>query len=216
MIGKLFEGNYNLWREKRYNRILKKYGEDFFKDKTLLELGCGEGDLGNMFSKLGAIVTCVDGRKKYIDTCKELYPHLQSFVFDLNVGLGTNNYFDIILHTGLLYHLINVDQSIIQCTKQCNWLILETEVCNSFDPHTILYVNEYDGFDQSLNAKGSRPSPEYIERILQENNFSFEKISDELNIGWHIYDWERNNTKEYYDGLRAFWFCEKRTENIID
>jgi hypothetical protein len=48
---------YKVWREKRFKAIVDHYSKEFFKDKNLLELGAANGDLGNMFHKLGTKVT---------------------------------------------------------------------------------------------------------------------------------------------------------------
>lgn len=205
-----FDETYESWRKIRYNKIVKYYGETFFIGKSLLELGCGDGDFGNMFYELGSEVTCVDAREEHITHLQTLYPHLISYVFDLNKGLGTDKKFDIILNTGLLYHLSKYKHNIRSCCNQCTHLILETEVCDSNNPHMAILILEKNGFDQSYTGWGIRPSPAAIERCLTENNFSFQREFNDLNCNPHVYDWESKNDNSYRDGLRAFWFCRRK------
>lgn len=208
-----FLGEYEGWRNNRFGVITNLLGLDTLKNKTLLELGCGRGHLGKMFNDIGMDVTCVDARPEHIDRLRELFPELadKSYIQDLNKGLGTDQYFDVILNTGVLYHLENVEENIKQCVSQCDILILETEVCDSDDEHKNLIVNEYDGFDQSYTLIGSRPSPAYVERILKECGIEFTRIIDSnLNHHIHNYTWTPQNDSSYRDGLRAFWICKKK------
>jgi SAM-dependent methyltransferase len=210
----MFVEHYVEWRQKRFDRIVSKYGKEFFKDKTMLEVGCGFGDLGNMFYALGAKVICVDGREEHVKVLKKKYPHLSAYVADLNVGLGIKKFFDIILHTGVLYHLEDYVQPIIDSCLRCNHLILETEVSDSVDPHFCWHVKEPSAGDQSLTGRGVKPSPYAVERVLKEQNFVYERIFDGLDCHFHSYDWPEENDESYEDDKqllrrRAFWFCRR-------
>ena len=63
----MFSNHYDKWQISRMNGIKKYILPDYFKDKTLLELGCGYADIGNMFYKLGSIVTSSDARKEHLN-----------------------------------------------------------------------------------------------------------------------------------------------------
>jgi hypothetical protein len=41
-----FKGHYNNWRKTRIDKILSIFDKEFFKGKTVLELGAGHGDFG--------------------------------------------------------------------------------------------------------------------------------------------------------------------------
>ena len=56
------------------NGVLKYISPEYFQNKTLLEVGCGHADIGNMFSRLGAVVTSSDGRKEHLEIVKQKYP----------------------------------------------------------------------------------------------------------------------------------------------
>ena len=100
----MFQGHYIDWRTSRMNGVKKYILPSYFKSKTLLEVGCGHADVGNMFYELGADVTSSDVRKEHLDTVTHKYPHIKTLLID-----GDNNSikdkYDIIVHWGLLYHL---------------------------------------------------------------------------------------------------------------
>ena len=189
------------------NCVVKYINPDFFKGKTLLELGCGYADIGNMFSKLGALVTSSDARKEHLSITNTRHPHIKTLVLDADKDT-IPEFYDIIVHWGLLYHIKEVEKNLKDVLSKCNILLLETEVMDSTN-HSILNTIE-DGFDQAYNMVGSRPSQKYVEKILKDNGFKFINIRDPiLNSDFHKYDWEESNTMEWKHGLRRFWICWK-------
>ena len=205
----MFSGHYEEWRKSRMNGIDKYIKEDFFKGKKLLELGCGYGDLGNEFFKKGCKeVTCSYAREEYLNQVREKYSQLKTMVFDCDKDKLETSY-DIILHWGVLYHLKNVNNHLKNVCDNCDYLLLETEVCDTDD---IVNINVPEsGYDQSFNGSGSRPSPKLIEMNLEENGFEYKMIMDEiLNSGFHRYDWKPSNNNGYSHGLRRFWICWRK------
>ena len=75
---------------------MRIFNAKWCKDKTLLELGCGYADIGNMFYDLGAIVTSSDAREEHLDIVKQKYPHIKTLVIDGDNDNIQDNY-DIIL-----------------------------------------------------------------------------------------------------------------------
>ena len=68
----LFEGIYEGWRSRRIEKILQVFDKNFFKGKTVLELGCGFGHIGKHFTeKFGAIVTLAEGDPAFIEDIKD-------------------------------------------------------------------------------------------------------------------------------------------------
>ena len=132
----------------------------FFSNKTLLEVGCGHADIGIMFKNIGCDVTASDARIEHLEIAKIKYPNLKYQVFDCDKDL-LNKKYDIILHWGVLYHINNVDENLRNVCKNCDYLLLESEVCND-DSINILKVDERDFYDQAYNKIGSRPSEKYI------------------------------------------------------
>lgn len=210
-----FDETYEPWQRARYEAIIRYYPKNFFNEKRLLEVGCGFGHLGKKFKELGCDVTFVDGRVENIEGMRKMIPECasKSYVWDLNKGLGTSEHFDIILHTGLLYHLEDYKQPITDACAQCSHLILETEVCDSAYSICLYPEEDVTVTDQSLTGRGCRPSPSAVEEELRKNNFSFERCFDIDSTDRHHYNWSPQNNGSAPHGQRAMWFC--RQNNII-
>lgn len=210
----MFRDHYDAWIQSRMNGINKYVRPDFFKNKTLLELGGGHAHIGNKFHELGAIVTSSDARKEHIEVASNTYPHIKMLLIDGDKNSIDSSY-DVILHWGLLYHLKEIETHLEQVSQKCNVLLLETEVSNSDDDSFYIQTNE-SGYDQAFNSLGIRPSPTYVEKVLRKNGFQFKMIKDPiLNSSFHVYDWEVDNSKQWYGGLRRFWICWKNTESPL-
>ena len=210
----MFSGHYINWRISRMNGVKKYISPEYFKSKTLLEVGCGYADIGNMFYELGAIVTSSDVRKEYLEVIKHKYPHINTLRIDGDNNSIKDNY-DIILHWGLLYHLSEIELHLENISQKCNLLLLETEVSDSNDEGFYISTAE-NGYDQAYNVKGIRPSESYVEHILKKNGFQFKLIKDPiLNSDFHCYDWNISNSKTWKHGLRRFWICWKNIESPL-
>ena len=126
----MFAGHYIDWRSSRMNGVKKYISPEYFKSKTLLELGCGHADIGNMFYELGAIVTSSDARKEHLETVKQKYPHIKTLLIDGDNDSIKEKY-DVIVHWGLLYHLSEIEMHLEKVSQKCDILLLETEVSDS-------------------------------------------------------------------------------------
>jgi hypothetical protein len=212
---KYFSGHYDNWRTSRMNGIKKYISPLYFSSKSLLELGCGYADAGNMFSELGAVVTSSDVRIEYLDMVNQKYPHIKTLLHDSN-NLNIHEKYDIVLHWGLLYHLSDIETHLEKVSNICNLLLLETEVSDSDCKDFYIRVREFDGYDQAFNTIGIRPSAAYVESVLEENGFQFKLIKDPiLNSGIHSYDWDVKNSETWKAGLRRFWICWKNIDSPL-
>jgi SAM-dependent methyltransferase len=204
----MFNDHYDDWRQKRIKAIENYYSVKFFNAKSILEIGCGYGDIGGHFANHNAVVTCSDAVQEYLIECKKRYPKVQTLQSDLDNNWPLGKY-DIIFHMGVLYHLKDYQKTLKEATKSCTYLVLETEVINSLDS-CFVNTNE-DGYDQAFNKVGVRPSQKAIEEILDECNFDYELVMDDrCNSGFHSYDWKLEDNKQYSHGLRRFWFCKQK------
>lgn len=209
----LFLERYDEWRIKRISKILEIYGADFFKDKTILELGSGLGDIGAFFAELGATVVCLDGRIQNVRfaTLKHRnIPNFKCLHFNLEHDFSEFGRFDCILNFGLLYHLKNVESHLACCFKMSDDVVLETVVCDSTDPYKIDHCAEDNRInEESLEGTGSRPSPFYVERIAAENSFgTIRYFTEDLNIdSLYNYNWRHDTGENPGDNyrLRRFW-----------
>lgn len=197
---------YKKWVENRfvsiYNEITLIFGDDFLKNKTLLELGAYDGNFGNKFYEKGAIITCYEGRKQNIDLLKSLHPEFESELIDID-KVKINKKFDIILHAGLLYHIKNVEDNLINCLENCDVFILETENIDSTDTEIDI---QYEGLseisevsslpDSDLTNYVSRTSRKFLEKTFENNGFNFKLVLNTVaNIYPYRYDWVTSNTK---------------------
>jgi len=205
----MFSGHYDDWIKSRMNGINEYISPEYFKSKTLLELGCGHAHIGNKFHDLGADVTSSDARKEHLEIVNDTYPHIKTQMLDADKDDIPTKY-DIILHWGVLYHLSEIEKHLAKISPKCDVLLLETEVCDSDDGAFFITTNE-EGYDQAFNGTGIRPSPAYVEKVLEKNGFQFRLVKDSiLNSGFHSYDWDVKNTNTWAGGLRRFWICWKK------
>lgn len=205
----IIQSNYHPeWQINRLIFILKKYGEDFFKNKTILELGSCNGYFGESFRLLGAKVLSVEGREENVQNIKINYPNLNIVCKDLDTkDWGFGNY-DIIINFGLFYHLEKYHKEhLINCIDHSNVMFFETVIFDSNEPE--IYMNSEVGGDQSLSNKGGNPSVSYVENIFKNKKCKYQKYSDSaLNGGGHVYDWQEGNTKALRGTYRKLWIVE--------
>lgn len=210
-----FDCHYVDWRAKRIDAIVQHYRANFFPGKRVLELGCGYGDLGAAFAKLGADVTCADARPEHLAIVNPRYPHLKTVQADLDRRWPFDGRWDLILHLGLLYHLRDPEPSIRWVCEAAEHIVLETEVCDSLDPRLILRLQE-SGYDQAFNTWGCRPSTGCVETILNEQGVTYHRLADaRCNSGMRIYDWTELNTGASRHGLRRMWFINTQAPPTV-
>jgi 2-polyprenyl-3-methyl-5-hydroxy-6-metoxy-1,4-benzoquinol methylase len=209
-----FAGHYTDWTIKRVRRIIQHYGTDFFAGKRILDLGCGYGHVGSLFSHLGATVVYSDARSQYEEEVLKRDPSATFITADLDNEFPFGGTFDLILNVGVLYHLSNIDTFLQRCCHTTTHMVLETEVCNSNNAHQVLYTTE-QGYDQAFNQTGSRPSPAYVERILHEQGCETILLTDDsCNSSFHRYDWVINESNQFDHGLRRLWFVKTATTTL--
>lgn len=209
----LHDRTYLDWRARRIEKLLEIYGTEYFKGRRVLELGCGHGDIGAFFADLGAEVLCVDGRVRNINYAKlrhRAVPRLSFVQMDLEQDFAALGRFDLLINFGLIYHLREVDAHLACCFGMADEIVLETVVCDSLDPHRILFRDERVEVDEeALNGVGSRPSPFYVERLAREAGLEVERhFSADLNSGnFFLYDWKHRDDGAPNDdfGNRRFW-----------
>lgn len=213
-----FDGHYTDWRHKRVNAAIDYYGQGFFKDKSVLEVGCGWGDTGQYFADLGAKVTVSDARSEHITEAKSRYPKLECLVVDSETTKWPyDKDYDLVIHWGLLYHLQNPKEHLNLMLKHCRYICLETIVSDSSDPEYIKFRKEETKWDKgawgmAFSGIGCIPSYAYVEKIFTDNSFSWERLSNpkRCNSGMHHYDWDREDNKKFKGGQRAMWFAERK------
>ena len=201
--------NYDSWINKRFNVInnalTKLFGDKFLNEKTILELGAGYGDFGYKFYEKGMNVTCIEGRPENLEILKSKHPYFTSLLGDMDKEIIKQKY-DVILHCGLLYHMRNIENSLINCLQNCDIFILETENIDSIeDSDDIVMILENGSSSCPMSSLvnsdctdySSRTTRKYLERIFEKNNFKFLLLdSSESNTMGYKYDWKVSNSKQ--------------------
>jgi len=210
---------YPQWRRARLHAILDRYTPEFFRGKSLLEVGCGDGSIGNFFYYLGAEVTCADARGDYLKEIQWRNREINVVECDLNKHWpDPDTVYDIVLHMGVLFHLEQPEFSVVQACEHARHLILDCEVTNDQDmsvrlmpenPPTKYYENEGD--DHAFESQGCRPTPMFIESVFKSCGMAYEMLNTD-SYDYHDYPpklgWS-GETKGYTNGQRRMWFVRK-------
>ena len=90
-----------------------------FKDKRLLDLGCGFGEYAKVYSEKGAIVTALDNSEKEIEYAKKLkIPNTKFLVQDISKKFPfENESFDIITSSLVFDHIEDLNILFKECNR---------------------------------------------------------------------------------------------------
>jgi len=213
----MFQGHYNVWWKSRFETLQRYLVKDFFKNKTVLDLGSGFGTFAHMIHEQGARVTCSDGRIEYIKIIKERYPHLEVRHEDYEIPFPSDYpYFDVILHFGVVNHMMNSEQHLKSLKDKCEYLFLDCEVIDSIFENTNVVEIE-TGYDQSLHGQAKYHTEQYYDTLLTKLGFQFIKVMDKsLNTTMHRYNWQRSNSCMHFSQFshRRLWICSKHRQSI--
>lgn len=128
---------------------------DIKKGETILEAGCGTGNLALEIKKRGANVIGLDGCKKALDVYKEKDPEANIILADLTEKLPfPDNYFDKISLNNVLYTIPKDKQKIVlnelYRVLKFNGKIVVVNPQKNWKPYRI-YLN---GISESLKRNG--------------------------------------------------------------
>ena len=212
------------WKNKRVKKIIDIFGKNWFKNKTILELGAAHGDVGIEFLKLGADVTFSDVRIEHLESIAEKlkqYNYTPKLaLIDQNNEYDFGQKFDLVIHMGVLYHVHDWKNDLKHALSHSDIVILESalrehDVKSYLVDETIL--SEYD----ASTKKYSGFTQESVELELKKYDCKFLRIDDpELNCQgyftnhmiYHKYDWksisqlDENADRTFY---RRMWLILK-------
>ena len=205
----IFDSNlYINWRTKRIKKLIDILGgENWFKSKSILELGAGFGHISQSFINLNSNLTICDGRISHVNIIKNRIKKSKD-IFQLDndedwSNKFKDNEFDLVIHWGLLYHLDNWERDLKITLSTGKIISLESEVCDS--DKLICRKRKEFGDDQSIHKIGSFPSSKYIEKIINECECSYERYDDQkLNSDYFNYSWKSFNDESIKKGYRRF------------
>ncbi len=163
--------HYTGWRQQRLQHIQHHYAPDYFRGKTLLEVGAAYGHIGRHFAEVeGAIVTSTDHHQPWVDIIAARNTNVRALRQDLNDPWPFATPFDVIVSMGVLYHLpvTHAEQHLTDCCRNATDLILETDTVNNPHPKFIIDIPRPPVCDwwEPVNTNYCRPSIAYVERVL--------------------------------------------------
>ena len=104
-----------------YQRLKKDIGNDpelFFKNKVVLEVGCGAGRFTEIISKYAKLLISVDSSDA-VYACKKVSKKdntiiIKDSIYDLDIK---NLKFDVVICLGVLQHTPKINETIIKCVE---------------------------------------------------------------------------------------------------
>jgi SAM-dependent methyltransferase len=183
-------------RDARLRCLFDHVPAESFRDRRVLELGAGTGQIGAVLTEAGARVVSVDAVPAYIDELRRRYPDREAHVIDLEAWDGTGlGAFDSVLCFGLLYHTSNPRLVLEACRRAAPVLFLETVVSDKEE--AVCPLVEESGPDQATSGRGSRPTPAWLRSTLEELGYQVQDISS-ATANWQgapdsVFDWVPRN-----------------------
>jgi hypothetical protein len=203
--------HYVEWRRTRIAKLEQIFGKEFFKGKTVLECGAGNGLIGKFLrEEWGANVSFTEGRPELVATICRNNPgaivHQVNHEMPWHIGR-----FDFVIHWGLLYHLNKWRNDITYTVNNVapgGIMALESEVLDFDDIRELKEGEGVDLDDQALHGVATQMTPRAVEEEFRKLNLQFKRFDDaDLNASFHHYDWVANNTGKCRSGQRRFWIC---------
>lgn len=206
-----FNGHYINWRNKRIKFILSHLN---VKDKSILMLGDGEGDIANKFQKKGAKVSVIEGRPEHCTNGSIRFPKVHFYCADLN-GYRISDKYDIVISMGLLYHLSDPIHHLRQICSCAETIVIETEVLDALIGYELI-KEPMKLYDQSLDGIGCHVTADLIEATFNKYDVDYIRYDDsKLNSDFHRYDWPSNFNRHYENGQRRFWIAKNTIWNTF-
>lgn len=183
--------------------LLEKFGINFWKDKTILDLGSGFSVLGHCFSILGSKVTAVEGRQEIIIIGKKLYPEINFINYNLEKEYKDKTY-DIVFSFDIFDHIQNTNH-ITNCLNLSHNLVI-LDCRNGTEKNNI----ELNSWDYSISGATSiLLNSDEIETILKTYRIiqsKYEIITMIERITTELDKFGRNSPNKYTNNeQRSCW-----------
>lgn len=142
------------------------------RNKSILELGAGIGDLTSFFLDRECSVVSVEARKENIRILSKRFPDVKTIQTDLdNIDHDIlTDQFDIVCSYGLLYHLQHPAEAIKFMSNHCRDILL-LATCVSFGESEELIIVPEDkrAKTQSFSGYGCRPTRKWVFENLKNH-----------------------------------------------
>jgi len=161
---------------------------DFFRGKSILDIGCWTGGTSLMLAMLGSKVHAIEEVRKYTEMAQFLADsfglgdsiHVEArSLYSCNVPEYADR-FDIVYFPGVVYHLSDpliALRILYNACKPSGIILIETEGISSEDEPLCLFEGSYvyrRGKKENLSRGGWNwfiPSPPALQRMLQDAGF---------------------------------------------
>lgn len=150
-----------------------------YKDRSIIELGAGIGDLTTFFLDRGATVHATEGRPENYALLKDRFenePNTTTQLLDLDpCPLEFQSTYDFVVSYGLLYHLSDPIAGLDFMNQTANQTLLLESICL---PGNDLDINPYEEVQEQAGAAysgmGCRPTRKWIfEQLKQRFEFVY-------------------------------------------
>lgn len=138
------------------------------RNRTVLEVGAGIGDLSGFFLDRGCRVTITEPRESNLNYIRHRFPDCPMASLDLEKPTDIPGApFDIVSCFGLLYHLSNPTEALHTLAGQCRELLL-LETCVSFGSNRAENIVDENvkSPTQAFSGRGCRPTRRWIFETL--------------------------------------------------
>lgn len=217
--GQMFAGGYNTFRINRVRKLRKIFGDEWFKGKKILEVGCAFGNIGLFFKSLGADVTFAEGRKEHLNVVRSKDPKARLLVLDQDKDWSLKEHYDLIIHFSVLYNLENWQRDLLSSIKFADYVALETAVANTTQNFELKIKENIYGGQGSVHGIGTMVSASTIEKVISSSGAQYTRYDDaDLNDKKSFFDWQAQdvdlmpiakNITQFRDpkiyGGRRFW-----------
>ncbi|MDD3159744.1 MAG: class I SAM-dependent methyltransferase [Candidatus ainarchaeum sp.] len=191
---------YIKWISQIFNKDL-----NFWKNKNVLELGCGTGELANSLALFGANVKAIDLSKSSINKAKETSKKLNTKINFLNENIlkfKDNKKYDVVIALGSLHHTVDAKKGFVIAT-------------NHLDKNGIIIVGIYNKYSRFRHR---------LKRIVLRI-FAGKDIDKRINLGKKLFktnnspSWladKYGQTHESYHSINEIlkWFNQNNIEFI--
>jgi 2-polyprenyl-3-methyl-5-hydroxy-6-metoxy-1,4-benzoquinol methylase len=142
--------------------------------KTAVDLGCGVGIFSKFLTDLGMEVVGVEGRLENITEAQRRYPTIKFNQWDVeDPAIANLGLFDLVLCTGLLYHLENPFRALRNIAKLVGQFIIVESVVHPDKRPIAVLADECDEADQGLNHVALIPSESALMRMFMHSGLEY-------------------------------------------